>query len=316
MSRVVIALGGNAIAPAGTAGTAREQTATIARAMGQVADLLRADGLELVITHGNGPQVGNLLLKNELARDVVPPVPLDWCVAQTQATIGFTIANTLGVALARAGLTRPVVPLVSRVLVDADDPAFASPHKPIGPYITDEQELADRRAEGVAFTETPRGWRRVVASPEPLASLEVGTVRALLDGGAVVVANGGGGVPTVRTADGHLHGVEAVIDKDLAGALLAVELGADRLAILTDVAGVAIGFGGPDERWLGEVRVDELRAHAADGAFGAGSMGPKVEAACRFVERTGGTAVIARLEDGLDALEGRVGTRVVPGAGR
>jgi carbamate kinase len=314
MSRVVIALGGNAIAPAGTAGTAGEQTTTIARAMDQVARLLEAAGLELVITHGNGPQVGNLLLKNELARDVVPPMPLDWCVAQTQATIGFTIANTLGDALERAGLARPVVPLVSRVLVAADDPAFTRPHKPIGPYLTDATELAVRRAEGVEFTETPRGWRRVVASPEPLASLEVATVRALLADGAVVVANGGGGVPTVRGSDGRLRGVEAVIDKDLAGALLAIELGAERLAILTDVAGVALGFGGPDERWLGEVGVGELRAHAAAGAFGAGSMGPKVEAACRFVERTGGTAVIARLEDGLDALEGRVGTRVVPEA--
>jgi carbamate kinase len=311
LSLAVIALGGNAIAPAGTAGTADEQTETISRAMDQVARLLQDDERGLVITHGNGPQVGNLLLKNELARDIVPPMPLDWCVAQTQATIGFTIANTLGRALERHGVARAVVPLVSRVLVDAADPAFDEPQKPIGAHVTDEGYVAAARAEGVAFVETSRGWRRVVPSPSPIASLELETVRSLLGGGAIVVANGGGGVPTVRDTDGRLHGVEAVIDKDLAGALLAVELGADRLAILTDVAGVAIDFGGPDERWLEEVDVMELREHARRGAFGAGSMGPKVEAACRFVEGTGGTAVIARLEDALDAVEGRVGTRVV-----
>lgn len=311
MSLAVIALGGNAIAPAGTAGTADEQTKTISHAMDQVARLLRDGERGLVITHGNGPQVGNLLLKNELARDIVPPMPLDWCVAQTQATIGFTIANTLGRALERHGVARTVVPLVSRVLVDAADPAFDVPQKPIGAHVTDEGYVASARAKGVAFVETSRGWRRVVPSPSPIASLELGTVRSLLDGGAIVVANGGGGVPTVRDAEGRLHGVEAVIDKDLAGALLAVELGAERLAILTDVAGVAIDFGGPAERWLEEVDVRELREHALRGAFGAGSMGPKVEAACRFVEGTGGTAVIARLEDALDAVEGRVGTRVV-----
>ncbi len=312
MTRVVLALGGNAIAPAGTAGTAAEQTAAIRTAMEQVAHLLAAADLELVITHGNGPQVGNLLIKNELARDVVPPMPLDWCVAQTQATIGFTVANTLGDALRRAGVERPVIPLVSRVLVAEDDPAFSAPHKPIGPHLSDEVQLAARRAEGVEFVATSRGWRRVVASPEPLVSLDLATVRRLLADGAVVVANGGGGVPTVRGADGSLHGVEAVIDKDLAGAMLAIELSADRLAILTDVAGVAIGFGTPEERWLEEIAVDELRAHAATGAFGVGSMGPKVEAACRFVEATGGSAVIARLEDALEAIAGRIGTRVIP----
>lgn len=312
MSRIVIALGGNAIAPAGTAGTAGEQTRTIADAMRAIAGLLRGSDTELVLTHGNGPQVGNLLLKNELARDVVPPMPLDWCVAQTQATIGFTIANTLGTALEAIGSPRPVVPLVCRVLVDADDPAFGRPQKPIGPYLDDASELAARRADGVLFTETPRGWRRVVPSPQPLASLELDTVLRLLGSGSVVVANGGGGVPTVRGPDGDLVGVEAVIDKDLAGALLATELRAQHLAILTDVEGVAVGYGGPDQRWLGEVTVEELRGHAADGAFGVGSMGPKVEAACRFVERTGGTAVIGRLEDAAEALAGRAGTRIVP----
>lgn len=312
VTRVVLALGGNAIAPAGTAGTAAEQTAAVRAAMEQVARLIAKADLELVITHGNGPQVGNLLIKNELARDIVPPMPLDWCVAQTQATIGFTVANTLGDALRAVGIERQVIPLVSRVLVDAEDPAFGAPHKPIGPHLSDEAEVAARRAEGVSFVSTSRGWRRVVASPEPSASLDLATVRLLLTDGSVVIANGGGGVPTVRASDGSLEGIEAVIDKDLAGAMLAVELSADRLAILTDVPGVAVDYGTPDERWLEEVTVEELRRHAATGVFSVGSMGPKVEAACRFVEATGGTAVIARLEEALDAIEGRVGTRVLP----
>jgi len=309
--RLVVALGGNAIVPAGRAGTADEQTASIAAAMAGLAGVIAGGDRQVVLTHGNGPQVGNLLLKNELARDVVPPVPLDWCVAQTQATIGFTLANALGDELAARGAPRTVVPLVSRVLVAADDPAFAAPTKPVGPRITDEAEVARRRAAGQTFAATPTGWRRTVASPTPLASLELDVIRDLLDGGAVVIANGGGGVPTVRGDDGRLRGVEAVVDKDLAGALLATELGADRYVILTDVRGVAVGYGTPDERWLGEVAVGELRELAAAGAFGVGSMGPKVEAACRFVEAGGGSAVIASLDEVGPALDGIVGTRVV-----
>jgi len=309
--RVVVALGGNAIVPAGRTGTADEQTASIAAAMAGLAGVIAGGVRQVVLTHGNGPQVGNLLLKNELARDVVPPVPLDWCVAQTQATIGFTLANALGDELAGHGAPRTVVPLVSRVLVAADDPAFSAPTKPVGPRITDEAEVERRRRTGQTFAATAAGWRRTVPSPTPLASLELEVIRDLLDGGAVVVANGGGGVPTVRGDDGRLRGVEAVIDKDLAGALLATELGADRFVILTDVRGVAVGYGTPEERWLGEVPVAELRALAASGAFGVGSMGPKVEAACRFVEAGGDSAVIASLDEVGPALEGRVGTRVV-----
>ena len=309
----VIALGGNAISPAGTAGTAVEQTENLHGSMRQIAALV-ADGLDdLVLTHGNGPQVGNVLIKNELARDVVPPVPLDWCVAQTQATIGFTIADTLGYELAERGMRRPVVPVVSRVLVERDDPAFDAPTKPIGPYLDDADELARREAEGQQFTEIPgRGWRRVVASPEPRASLDRQAVELLLEDGAIVVANGGGGIPVVDQPDGPRTGVESVIDKDLAGALLAEEIGAGTLVILTDVPGVAVGFGTDDERWLDDVAVTELRRHQADGHFRAGSMGPKVEAACRFVERTGGRAVIGDLGHAPEAVNGTAGTRVRP----
>jgi carbamate kinase len=310
--RTVIAFGGNAIAPAGTAGTAGEQTTNIWRTMAQVAELV-AEGLDgLVLTHGNGPQVGNVLIKNELARDVVPPVPLDWCVAQTQATIGFTIADTLTYELRCRDLDRPVVPVVSRVEVSLDDPAWRAPSKPIGPYLTDEADVQRREAEGQRFArQGERGWRRVVPSPEPLASVDRPAVELLLDDGAIVVANGGGGIPVVDDRRGPLRGVEAVIDKDLAGALLAEELGATTFVVLTDVQGVAVGYGTSEQRWLGEIAAEELRRLQEAGEFAAGSMGPKVEAACRFAERTGGRAVIASLEAAVEALHGDAGTQVV-----
>ncbi len=289
--RVVVALGGHAIVPPGAAGTAEQQTATIGQAMVEVAALV-AEGDDIVVCHGNGPQVGNLYTKNVLARDVVPAMPLHWCVAQTQATIGLAMLTALEAELAARGIVRPVVPVLSRVLVRADDPAWDAPTKPIG--------VGD--------------GRRLVPSPEPARSLELATVQLLVDAGAVVVANGGGGVPMVEDDDGRLVGVEAVVDKDLAAALLAVELGADHLVILTDVAGVAVDFGGPGERWLDRVEPDELRALAAAGAFGVGSMAPKVEAALRFVAATGHPATIGPLERAADALHGRCGTRVaVPG---
>ncbi|WP_052664667.1 carbamate kinase [Nitriliruptor alkaliphilus] len=309
--RTVIALGGNAISPAGTAGTAAEQTDNIWRTMRQVAALVEHGLTELILTHGNGPQVGNVLIKNELAKHVVPPVPLDWCVAQTQATIGFTIASTLSHELAVRGVTQPVVPVVSRVLVAADDPGFTAPSKPIGPYLTDADEVAEREAEGQHFArQGERGWRRVVASPEPLVSVDRAAVELLLDDGAIVVANGGGGIPVVTDGDGPLRGIEAVIDKDLAGARLAEELSAVSFVILTDVPAVAVGYGTSDQRWLGAVTVDELRGLQRDGHFSVGSMGPKVEAVCRFVERTGGRAAIASLDDAVAAAEGTAGTQV------
>jgi carbamate kinase len=312
-ARVVVALGGNAIAPAHTGGTAEEQTANITRAMGLVADLVE-DGFEVVLTHGNGPQVGNLMIKNELARDVVPAMPLDWCVAQTQATIGFTIATALEAALAERGRPTPVAPVISRVLVDTDDPAFEEPTKPIGPFVDDDAKVKARMARGEAWRRIDaRGWRRVVPSPEARGLLDLPVVRTLLADGAVVVAAGGGGIPMARGADGRLTGVEAVIDKDLAGALLAREVGAERFAILTDVAGVAVGFGTDDEHWLEQVSVADLRRLQGKGEFAAGSMGPKVEAVCRFVEATGGAGAVGSLDDVAATVRGRTGTQVRAG---
>ena len=312
--RLVVALGGHAIVPPGAAGTAAEQVATIGRAMAEVATLV-AEGTDVVVTHGNGPQVGNLLTKNVLARRIVPAMPLHWCVAQTQATIGVAMLTALSAELAGRGIDRPVVPVLSRVLVRADDPAWAAPTKPVGRALTAEDAaaaMADDPSQVWRDTgpDGRPGWHRVVPSPDPVRSLEVGTIRLLLDAGAVVIANGGGGVAMVERPDGRLEGVDAVIDKDLSAALLATEVGADRLVVLTDVDGVAVDFGGPGERWLGAVDPGELRRLAAGGNFGAGSMGPKVEAAARFVEATGHSATIGPLARAADALHGRCGTRV------
>jgi carbamate kinase len=308
--RLVIALGGNAMTgPDGDAGPAAQQAA-VELAMEGVAELVAA-GDEVVLTHGNGPQVGNLLTKNELASRVVPPVPLDWCVAQTQATIGLLMVTALERALAGRGAARPVAATVSRVLVDATDPAWRRPTKPIGRYVP-EAEAREHMARGQHWEPRgARGWRRVVPSPEPRELLDREVVLALLERGVVVVAAGGGGVPMVAE-DGRLRGVEAVLDKDLSAALLARTVGAECLVIATDVEHAATGWGTPEERPIGRVRPDELRALAAAGHFASGSMGPKVEAAARFVEGGGRRAVIGSLTRLADAAEGKTGTVVEP----
>lgn len=263
-------------------------------------DALAEAGHRVIVTHGNGPQVGNLLLKNQIAADLVPPVPLDWCGAQTQATLGTLMLNAL---------THPAAVVVTRTLVDPDDPAFADPVKPIGRYFTEEEA---RRLErfGQTWRAFDRGWRRVVASPEPREILDAPAAAALLDRGFVVVAAGGGGVPVVRDPDGSLRGVEAVIDKDLAAALLARAVGATSLVIATNVPCAVAGYGTPHARPIHRVTTAELRQLQAAGHFAEGSMGPKVEAALRFVEGGGRQAVIGALDDLGAAISGEAGTVV------
>ncbi len=314
--RVVIALGGNAMtAPDGSA-TPAVQRQAVEQAAPALASIVGA-GHQLVITHGNGPQVGNLLVKNELAAHVVPPVPLDWCGAQTQGTIGTLLLDALDVELDRRGLRRPVAALVTRTLVDGADAGFTHPTKPIGRYLS-APEAAALMAHGQVWSDRgERGWRRVVASPEPLKVLDVAAAEALLDNGFVVICAGGGGIPTVRESGPRgsvvrLTGVQAVIDKDLTAAVLAVGLHADMLVIATDVDHAIVGYGGPDPHPLGAVNPGQLRAYAAGGEFAGGSMGPKVEAVCRFVEATGCRAAISSLHRIAEAVAGTTGTQVTP----
>ena len=311
--RVVIALGGNAMTGPDGSATPGAQRDAIAVAARHIAEVV-ATGAQVVLTHGNGPQVGNLLVKNELAAHEVPPVPLDWNVAQTQATIGFTLTDELDAALAARGLPQRTAALVTRTLVDPRDPGFTSPTKPVGRFLPADQ--AQRFVDlGQRWEDRgERGWRRVVASPEPLSVVDVPAIAALGAAGFVVVCAGGGGVPVVDDGpDGAaLRGVEAVIDKDLTAALLARELGADTLVIATDVPHVMVDFGTPQARALHRVTAAELRELAAAGQFARGSMGPKVEAALRFVERGGTRAVITTLESISDAVSGDdVGTLLV-----
>ncbi|HUB40837.1 MAG TPA: carbamate kinase [Streptosporangiaceae bacterium] len=307
--RVLIALGGNAMTgPNGEVGP-KDQQAAIELAVEPVADLV-ASGAQVVMTHGNGPQVGNLLLKNELAAAFVPAVPLDWCGAQTQGSIGTLILNALDRALAHRGLPVGTAVLVSRTLVAADDEHFSRPSKPVGPY-RNASEASTMVEAGQLWQDCgQRGWRRLVASPEPLECLEARAAAALLAANYVVVCAGGGGVPVIRDGD-ELRGVEAVVDKDLAAAVLARQLDVDRLVIATDVDGAFVGWGTRQAAGIGKIGARQLRDLAADGHFADGSMGPKVEAACRFAE-LGGRSVITSLRRLASALRGTAGTIVEP----
>ncbi|HYJ77889.1 MAG TPA: carbamate kinase [Actinomycetes bacterium] len=305
--RALIALGGNAMTgPDGDASPVQQDRA-IGVAMQRVADLV-GQGVDVLLTHGNGPQVGNLLVKNELAAGVVPPVPLDWCGAQTQGTIGFLILDALEAAMAARGLDRQVATVVTRTLVDGDDVGFERPTKPIGRYLPEDQARALMKHGQIWEDRGSRGWRRVVASPAPLEIVDAPAIAALAAAGYLVVGAGGGGIPVVRGADGALHGVEAVIDKDLSAALLARSAAVDVLVIATDVEHVVLGWGTADERPIERVTPDEMRTLQREHDFASGSMGPKVEAALRFVEAGGTRSVITSLENIEQAVHGRAGT--------
>ncbi|MDQ2981040.1 MAG: carbamate kinase [Actinomycetota bacterium] len=299
----VVALGGNALMRPGERGTAAEQRANLREACAALRPLL--DEPELVITHGNGPQVGNELLRHERAADEAPPLPLYLAVAQTQAEIGALLESELEPV---AG--RPVACLLTHVLVAEDDPAFAEPTKPVGPFYAEEKARELERDRGWKVVhDADRGWRRVVPSPQPLEVVELEAIRALLGSGAIVVACGGGGIPAARRG-GHLAGLDAVIDKDRASALLARELGADRLVILTEVPAVYAAFGTERQEELRELSVDE--AEELLPGLAAGSMRPKVEASVEFVHATGHETLITSPAALAEALAGRSGTRIKP----
>ena len=310
--RAVVALGGNALSPPKATGSAEEMRAALAGTCTHLAGLV-VDGVSLVLTHGNGPQVGRILLQQEAAAPDIPAMPMDVCGAESQGQIGYLLAQALDNALRAKGSDVRALCLVTQVLVDGHDPAFRRPTKPVGPSY--DRPAAQRIAHetGHVFTIQPdKKWRRVVASPLPLGIVEAGPLLQVVDAGHVVVAGGGGGVPVVDV-NGELRGVEAVVDKDRTAAKLGHLVGADLLLILTEVEVVQRGYGTPDAAPLPKLTVSEARDLLAAGEFPEGSMGPKVQAACDFVEGGGPRAVITSLARAGDAVSGGAGTEVVAG---
>ena len=308
---VMVALGGNAFLRKGEKGTVEEQWANVTRAAKQIVEMI-SRGYKVVVTHGNGPQVGIVMEWMENLKDKIPPLTMDIATAMTQGWLGYMLQQAIGNEMEKKGMERRVVALVNQVLVDPKDPAFANPTKYIGPYYSEEEARLLSATKGWVMKRDPRGgWRRVVPSPDPLMNVEVEAVKALVQRGYVVIASGGGGIP-VRREGGNVSGVEAVIDKDLAGALLAREVGADALIILTDVDGAYLDYGKPSQRLLRELSLDEARKLYDSGAFPPGSMGPKVLACIRFLENGGKVAAIGHLEKAVDIVEGRSGTIIKP----
>ena len=308
-----MALGGNAILQHRGSGSAEEQFANVRATCTQLAQLLLR-GHHVAVTHGNGPQVGDILLKNELAKNTLPPMPLDVCGAESQGMIGYMLQQSLDNELKSAGLDRAVTTVLTQTIVDPSDTSFRNPSKPIGPfYSAMEASKLRQEKQWTVVNYSGRGYRRVVPSTNPVELVEAKTIKRLFDAGVVVIAAGGGGIPVVRANDGRsLSGVEAVIDKDLAAALFASSLGVEILLILTDVDTVSLNFGKPNEKSLERLTVQECERYLSEGQFPPGSMGPKIEATVRFVRRGGKSAVISSLEHAVDAIEGKAGTVIIP----
>ncbi len=308
----VVAVGGNSLIRDEGRRSVRDQYEAACESMRHIAAMIEA-GWNVVVTHGNGPQVGFILRRSELSRGELHEVPLDSCGADTQGAIGYMFQKALRNEFKRRGLNRQAATLVTQVLVARDDPAFQKPSKPIGSFMIEAEARQKMAAEGWSMVEDAgRGWRRVVASPRPQAIVEGDAIRSLIDQGFVVIAVGGGGIPVVEDEQGDLIGVEAVIDKDYASALLANTLKADVFVISTAVEKVAINFNQPDQRWLDQLTLADARRYLAEGHFHKGSMGPKVEAAITFLERGGQSAIITNPENLSRALRGETGTRLTP----
>ncbi len=305
-----MAFGGNALLRPEDSGTTAEQLVRAREAVRCLLPIL-GRGFELVVVHGNGPQVGNILIQAEAAADRVPRQTLDFCVAETEGSIGFLLELAFGNELARAGFRKEVVTFITQVQVDAADPAFGKPSKPVGPFFPAEKAAKIQEETGWIMAEdSGRGWRKVVASPKPLAIRGIDVAAALINRGHIVIAAGGGGVPVVVSEDGEIRGVEAVIDKDYAASMLAASLQADLFIVLTGVERVSRDFGKPGEEPLSEISVKTARELLAQGQFPPGSMGPKIDAAVRFIEAGGHEVLITRSESLEEALEGRTGTRI------
>lgn len=310
--RLLVAIGGNATHPGSIKGTPGEQL-RIARLTGEALLPIMEMDNELIITHGNGPVVGKILMRQAIARDRVPPMSMDICVAHSQGGIAYLLMQALENSLRRAGNPRHVVCLLTQVEVDPDDPAFSAPTKPVGFFFDDDEADAVKQTFGWNMCrEGEQGWRYVVPSPQPKHIVDISLIETVAKSGAIVIAGGGGGIPVVRKPNGERHGIEAIIDKDLSSAHMANVLGVEVLLILTEIDAVRVNFGKSDEKPLGDIRVDELKKYHAEEQFSKGSMGPKVQAAINFVDRGGARAVIAGLLDAEAALRGEAGTQILP----
>lgn len=311
--RIVVAIGGNATHPEDIAGTSKEQKEIAAHTASALLPLAMLDN-EMIITHGNGPVVGKILMRQALTRDAIAPMPLDICVAHSQGGIAYLLVQALENALREANSSRHAACLLTQVEVDPDDPAFEDPSKPIGAfYDKDEAERIYKELGWLMKEDSGRGWRHVVPSPKPKHVCDISLVQVLARRGTVVIAGGGGGIPVVRGPKGVRHGIQAVIDKDLTSAHMANVLGIGVLMILTAVPRVSINFGKPDQRELDHVTMRELREYHAQGHFPPGSMGPKIDAALQFLEGGGERVIVASLKEAMPALRGEAGTHIVAG---
>ncbi len=307
----VVAVGGNALITDDAHQGIVDQSVAAANACHHIADMIEA-GWTVLVTHGSGPQVGFILRRSELAIDEVPPVPMDYAAADLQGAIGFMFQRALDNEMRARGLDRQAVAVVTQVRVDRDDPAFTHPSKPIGSHMDEATAQRLAAAHGWDVHEDgARGWRRVVASPAPREIIDIAAIRHLVDGGFIVIACGGGGIPVVASNKGRLRGIEAVIDKDFSSALLANGVGAEMLLITTEVEKVALDFAKPTERWIDEMTATEARAHMADGQFPPGNMGPKIQSVLDFLEGGGHCGLITDIPGLTRALRGETGTRIV-----
>ncbi|MFJ5770894.1 carbamate kinase [Psychrobacillus sp. NPDC093180] len=310
MSKVVLAIGGNAIIKEGQKGTIEEQRENLVESSAPVLDLME-QGHTVVITHGNGPQVGNTLIRGEMAKSVIPEYPLDVYGAETQGNLGYLIQQTFKNKMAERNINKTIATVVTQSVVSKDDSAFENPTKPIGPFYSKEDMEKIVAERNLTFVEDAgRGYRRVVASPKPVRIVEKEAIETLLNNGISVISTGGGGIPVIEN-DGKIEGIEAVIDKDFASALLAADINADYLFILTGVEQVAINFGKPNQENLLEMTIDDALRYLDEGQFPKGSMGPKIEAAILFLQKGGKNVIITSIDKLQDAIEGKTGTRIV-----
>lgn len=309
---IVVAIGGNAITKADELGTHEEQMHNIKMVVGPIARII-ADGSRVVVVHGNGPQVGNHLIKNEHSKELVPPMPLHVCVANTQGSMGYALQQQLRHAMLKHGIEQEVVTIITQVLVDSSEPSFQNPTKPIGSFYTEDAARELMASMGYRFVEdSGRGWRRVVPSPTPIKIIESKAIKQAIQGGMVVIAAGGGGIPVAEGREGEYNGIDAVIDKDLVAMRLAMDIQAEVLLLLTGVQRVALKYGRPDQQELDQITVTEAKEYMEAGHFPAGSMGPKIKAAIDFLENSNGgeKVIIGHINEASAVLKGLAGTTI------